>query len=44
MFHRALADDGFLVTEQTQKRPDEVKYLFQRVTDMGQVFRKTAGA
>ena len=44
MFHRALADDGFLVTEQTQKRPDEVRYLFRRATDMGQVFQKVAGA
>ena len=40
MFHRALADDGFLVTEQTQKRPDEVRHLFRRVTDMGQLFQK----
>ena len=40
MFHQALADDGFLVTEQTQKRPDPVKRLFRRVTDLGQVFLK----
>ena len=42
MFHWALADDGFLVTEQTQKRPDPVRHLFRRVTDMGQVFQKDA--
>ena len=42
MFHHALADDGFLVTEQTQKRPDEVRHLFRRVTDIGQVFQKEA--
>ncbi|MCD6569260.1 MAG: chemotaxis protein CheR [Deltaproteobacteria bacterium] len=40
MFHNALADDGFFVTEQTQKLPAEVSYLFERVTSNGQVFRK----
>jgi chemotaxis protein methyltransferase CheR len=44
MFHRALADDGFLVTEQTQKRPDEVRHLFHRVTDMGQLFKKACAS
>ena len=44
MFHHALADDGFLVTEQTQKRPDEVRHLFRRVTDVGQVFQKRGAA
>lgn len=40
MFHRALADDGFLVTEQTQKRPAAARHLFRRVTDAGQLFQK----
>jgi len=43
MFHQALADDGYLVTEQTQKCPDEVQHLFRRVTDMGQLFQKKTG-
>jgi len=40
MFHQALAPGGFLVLERTQEMPREVSYLFTRVTDRGQVFRK----
>jgi len=40
MFHRALAEDGYLVTEQTQKMPSEVAHLFRQVTNAGQVFQK----
>ena len=41
-FYAALSDDGYLVTEQTQKLPSEVRPLFNRVTSSGQVFRKSA--
>ncbi|MBN1314729.1 MAG: hypothetical protein JXA42_04655 [Anaerolineales bacterium] len=40
MFHRALSQDGFLVTEQTQKMPSEIQHLFRQVTISGQVFQK----
>lgn len=40
MFHRALARDGFLVMEQTQKLPYETRHLFRQVTSAGQLFRK----
>jgi chemotaxis methyl-accepting protein methylase len=40
MFHRALAKDGFLVMEQTQKLPRETEHLFRRVTEAAQLFRK----
>jgi chemotaxis protein methyltransferase CheR len=40
MFHAALASDGFLATEQTQKLPEEVGLLFERVACDGQLFRK----
>jgi chemotaxis protein methyltransferase CheR len=40
MFHRALAKDGFLVLEQTQKLPHETRHLFRQVTSAGQLFRK----
>jgi len=40
MFHEALAPDGYLVTEQTQKLPQELSSLFYRVTSAGQVFQK----
>ncbi len=45
MFHRALAPDGFFVTEQTQEMPRELAPLFERVIHDGQLFRKVeAGA
>ena len=40
MFHTALAEGGFFATEQTQKLPEEVKYLFEPVVSNAQVFRK----
>jgi chemotaxis protein methyltransferase CheR len=40
MFHRALAPDGLLATEQTQKLPVEVAHLFHQVVSDGQVFRR----
>lgn len=42
MFHSALRDGGFLVTEQTQKLPEPTEDLFERVTADGQVFMKAA--
>lgn len=44
MFHRALAEDGYLVIEQTQKLPAEVEPLFRRVTGAGQIFQKVTVA
>jgi chemotaxis protein methyltransferase CheR len=40
MFHNALAPDGLLATEQTQKLPAEVAHLFHQVVSDGQVFKK----
>ncbi len=40
MFHGALAEGGYLVTEQTQKLPPETEPLFRRMTNAGQVFQK----
>ncbi|NUN70994.1 MAG: chemotaxis protein CheR [Bacteroidetes bacterium] len=40
MFHGALADGGYFCTEQTQKLPDELSHLFERVSEDGQLFRK----
>lgn len=40
MYHGALADGGYFCTEQTQKLPDEVAHLFERVSEDGQLFRK----
>lgn len=40
MFHNALADGGYLATEQTQKLPDEVKYMFEPVVSNAQLYRK----
>ncbi len=42
MFHRALSENGYFVTEQTQKLPLETAHLFSRVTSSGQLFRKKA--
>jgi chemotaxis protein methyltransferase CheR len=44
MFHNALAPDGFLATEQTQKLPAEVAHLFNQVVSDGQVFQKLDAA
>ncbi|MBN1936679.1 MAG: methyltransferase domain-containing protein [Anaerolineae bacterium] len=40
MFHSALAQGGYFVTEQTQKLPDETQRLFQPITSAGQLFQK----
>jgi chemotaxis protein methyltransferase CheR len=40
MFHSALADGGFFLTEQTQKLPPECEALFQQVTTAAQIYRK----
>ena len=40
MFHSTLRQGGFLLTEQTQKLPSEVKELFQQVSPEAQVFKK----
>jgi len=42
MFHDALADGGYFVTEQTQKMPDKLKHLFTPVVSNAQLFRKVA--
>lgn len=40
MYHKVLAPNGFFVTEQTQKMPAQLRPLFQRVVNHGQLFRK----
>ena len=40
MFHRALEPGGLLVTEHTQKMPNEAADLFEHVARVDQVFRK----
>ncbi len=40
MFHTALRNGGFLVTEPTQKLPHRVKPLFEQITVEGQVFSR----
>ncbi len=40
MFHRALADGGYLVMEQTQKLPSETSSLFRQVTEAAQLHQK----
>jgi chemotaxis protein methyltransferase CheR len=40
MFHDALENGGFFVTEQTQKMPGQVGGLWQQVVSSAQVFRK----
>ena len=40
MFHSALAADGFLALEQTQKLPEEVEHLFEPVVSNAQLFKK----
>lgn len=44
MFHAALASDGFLVVEQTQKLPESMLSRFESVSGAGQVFRKVPDA
>lgn len=40
MFHDSLMEGGFLVMEQTQKLPPEVKHLFDPVVSNAQLFQK----
>lgn len=40
MFHHALAKDGYLVMEQTQKLPFGTGRLFRRVTHAAQLYQK----
>ncbi len=40
MFHAALAPDGLLATEQTQKLPAELEPIFERIVPDGQIFRR----
>jgi chemotaxis protein methyltransferase CheR len=40
MFHAALGADGFFVTEQTQKLPQQVSHLFKQVQSNVQLFKK----
>jgi chemotaxis protein methyltransferase CheR len=40
MFHRALLPGGFMTTEQTQKMPKEIEYLFKPVVHDSQLFMK----
>ena len=40
MFHHALSQGGYFVTEQTQKMPPEAEHLFRQVTNAGQLFQK----
>ena len=40
MFHHALMAAAFLVMEQTQRMPERLAALFERVTHEGQVFRR----
>jgi chemotaxis protein methyltransferase CheR len=40
MFHDALAEDGFLVMEQTQKLPEELQELFQPLLSNARLYQK----
>ncbi len=40
MFHGALIDGGYFVTEQTQKLPPETEPLFRQVTQAAQLYQK----
>jgi len=40
MFHKSLETGGFFVTEQTQKMPEELEYLFERVVPDAQLYKK----
>ena len=40
MFHRALAKDGLLILEQTNKLPNGTELLFRRLTNVAQMYRK----
>lgn len=40
MFHSALQPDGVFVTENTQKMPDDIEHLFEKIGKGSQTFRK----
>jgi chemotaxis protein methyltransferase CheR len=40
MFHRALSESGYFLTERTQDLPPQTAQLFSRVTSTGQLFKK----
>ena len=40
MFHRALAREGYFVTERTQELPPEAAHLFRRISSISQLFQK----
>ncbi|MBI9071162.1 MAG: hypothetical protein JEY94_06170 [Melioribacteraceae bacterium] len=40
MFHNSLDTNGVFATEQTQKIPQEIEHLFERLIPNGQVFKK----
>jgi chemotaxis protein methyltransferase CheR len=40
MYHEVLVPGGFFITEQTQKLPDNVAGLFERIVGHAQLFRK----
>lgn len=42
MFHHALIEGGYFVTEQTQKLPSGTEQLFRQVTSAAQLFQKVA--
>ncbi|MDD2620524.1 MAG: chemotaxis protein CheR, partial [Syntrophomonadaceae bacterium] len=42
MFYDSLMEGGFLVTEQTQKLPQEISHLFEPVVANAQLFRKVS--
>lgn len=42
MFHSALAPEGYLAMEQTQKMPREVAHLFEQVAPNAQLYRKVS--
>ncbi len=43
-FHGALSPGGYFATEQTQKMPDEIAYMFEHAAHDGQIFRKVETA
>lgn len=40
MYHQALSPGGFLALENTQKMPEEINHLFERVAPDAQLFKK----
>ena len=42
MFHKCLVPDGYLVTEQTQQMPSEVRHLFRQILPNVRLFQKVS--